>query len=398
MQSSSLLVKFIDQLVPEGYLELDQYDIILRSRITAGFLILSAFMSFYIGFMSGKLNPVIGNAIHIGQWGSYAFGAVYLLIILVFRFTGAFCVVANMYAVACYGAMYFSALTFGANIENPLALFLLMVPMVTFIISGKYTALFWTLLNIITFITVSRYPPAQLTVELTPEIVELLRIATWISLSIGFFAILYFYDIVNAKLRFVISEERNHFEFEAGHDKLTGLLNRASFQQRLKQSVTRVKTNKTSAIVGLIDLDGFKPVNDQIGHHAGDIVLTTVSRRLQESMRKTDTLARLGGDEFAFILQDIKDDASIHRIVTAMLDALAEPITIDEHTVQISGSIGLARCPEDREEGYDVLRAADVAMYDAKKTKGRYRYFHDVQVAAETPGDNIVRLNNSESR
>ncbi len=390
MSLSRLPVRFIDQLVPQGYLELDQYDIILRSRITAGFLVLSAVMSFYIGYMSGKLDPVAANHLHTGQLGSYVFGAAYFAIILVFRFTGAFCVVANLYAIACYCAMYFSALTFGTTIENPLSLFLLMVPMVTFIISGKYTALFWTFLNIISFIAISKFPPAQTTIPLTPELLEVLRIATWISLSVGFFGILFFYEMVNAKLRYVISEERNHFEFEAGHDKLTGLLNRASFQQRLKQCVNRVKNNKTSAVIGLIDLDGFKPVNDQIGHHAGDIVLTTVSKRLLEAMRKTDTLARLGGDEFAFILQDIKDDASLHVVVTAMLDALAQPITIDEHTVQISGSIGLARCPEDRTEGYDVLRAADVAMYDAKKVKGRYRHFRDVEAFPEEQADNPV--------
>lgn len=378
MQSSSLLARFIDQLVPAGYLELGQYDIILRSRITVGFLILSAVMSVYLGYMSGQLQITATSTLSSGETGSYIFGAAYLFIILFFRLTGAFCIVANLYAFACYCAMYFSTMSLGATIENPVALFLLMVPMVTFIISGKYTALFWTVLNILSFITVSQLQTTQPEPSLAPDFLELLRIATWVSLSIGFFGILYFYDMVNAKLRHVISEERNHFEFEAGHDKLTGLLNRASFQQRLVQCVNRIKGNKSSAIIGLIDLDGFKPVNDQIGHHAGDIVLKTVATRLQESMRKSDTLARLGGDEFAFILQDIHDHASIDRIVQAMLEALAQPISIDEHTVQISGSIGLARCPEDRSEGYDVLRAADVAMYDAKKSKGRYRYFSEV--------------------
>jgi diguanylate cyclase (GGDEF)-like protein len=376
MSFSKKLRFAIDQFVPKGYLELEQYDIILRSRITASFLLLSALMSFYVGFIASTFDSA--DIYQTNPTGLYVLGFAYLFTTLLFRITGAFCIVANMYAAISYIAMYFSSFSFGASTANPLLLFLLMVPMITFIISGKSTALFWTLLNIVSFIFIAHFQTTSISSNLTPDMLQLLHTATWVSLSVGFFFVLFFYDLVNAKLRDVISQERNHFEFEAGHDKLTGLLNRGSFQQRLAQCVSRVKNNHSSAIIGLIDLDGFKPVNDQIGHHAGDLVLKTVSSRMLAAMRKTDTLARLGGDEFAFILQDVKDDAAIDRTVNAMLLALAEPIIIDEHTVQISGSIGLARCPEDHATSYDVLRAADVAMYDAKKIKGRYRHYKDV--------------------
>ena len=386
MKSSNFLLRLVDKCIPPGYLELDIYDIILRSRVTIIFVVLSGVTCFYIGFMVDSLGGSPAS-----QAGMYVLGVAYVMLSVIFHFTGTFFVVANLYAVVCYIAIYFTSLSFGGPLQNPLMPLMLMVPLVTFIISGKYTGLFWTIFTalgfVITVMNPDLLPEEVVTVPaLAAKQMQLLQMAAWVLLSIGFFSILYVYDLMNNKLRYVISEERNHYAYEAGHDKLTGLLNRASFQQRLALNVESAKVNRSLAIIGLIDLDGFKPVNDQIGHHAGDIVLKEISAKLKQGMNTTDTLARLGGDEFAFVLPDAKSRNDVDERIQSMLEAIAEPIIIDGQTIQISGSIGLARCPDDHSEPYEVLRAADEAMYAAKNVKGHFCYFHELQEAVAITG------------
>lgn len=154
----------------------------------------------------------------------------------------------------------------------------------------------------------------------------------------------------------------------ANHDLLTGLPNRRLFLDRLDQEVKHAKRRNGLLAVMFMDLDGFKEVNDSIGHEVGDRLLYGVAERLNMLVRKEDTVARLGGDEFTVILAGDTTHADAELIAQAIIDALAKPFDIADRPVQISASIGVTFYPEDALTPNELLRAADQAMYRAKKS------------------------------
>ena len=166
------------------------------------------------------------------------------------------------------------------------------------------------------------------------------------------------------------AEETAH---QAFHDPLTGLANRALFVDRLAQARTRAETAGDSVGVLFADLDGFKTVNDSLGHAAGDQLLIIVGQRLAAVVGATDTVARFGGDEFAILVEDVRQPIEIARIARLALDAIERVIEVEGREVFITGSIGIAVGLEKPE---DLLRNADLAMYEAKgQGKGRYEIF-----------------------
>ena len=162
----------------------------------------------------------------------------------------------------------------------------------------------------------------------------------------------------------------------ARYDSLTGLSNRSFFLETLAEALLRAQRRKIRMGLIFIDLDGFKAVNDNLGHEAGDQILRAVAERIRHSTRRTDSVARIGGDEFTVLLQDLErgDDAAL--AAQAMLEELARPCTIGDREVPLSASVGIAVYPEDGEDGQALLRHADLAMYRAKQEgKGTYRFF-----------------------
>ncbi len=165
------------------------------------------------------------------------------------------------------------------------------------------------------------------------------------------------------------AQEQKH---RADHDGLTGLPNRALFHLRAKAAVEQSAIEGTRASLLLLDLNDFKPVNDQFGHHAGDVLLTQVGIRLIAELRGHDTAARLGGDEFGVVLPDANPE-DVASILVRLCDVLAEPYDIDGQTVIISTSVGAATWPEGGRTVDDLLHAADTAMYLAKQTRCGWR-------------------------
>ncbi len=162
----------------------------------------------------------------------------------------------------------------------------------------------------------------------------------------------------------------------ARYDSLTGLPNRAFFLETLGLAVLRSERRKARLALVFVDLDGFKAVNDTLGHAAGDLMLRMVAERLRACTRKTDVVARIGGDEFTILVQDLAraDDASF--VAQGVLDALSRSFHLNERDVPMSASIGLSVYPEDGREGEMLLRHADLAMYRAKQEgKSTYRFF-----------------------
>ncbi|MFH1659943.1 MAG: EAL domain-containing protein [Pseudomonadota bacterium] len=161
-----------------------------------------------------------------------------------------------------------------------------------------------------------------------------------------------------------------HILHLATRDPLTALPNRATFRDRLDQHVRFALRRNANLGVLFIDLDGFKPINDTLGHDVGDDALVIVAERLNACLRGSDTVARLGGDEFAVVLPDISDSAEALQVAGKIIAALEEPVLAKGHKLHLSASIGAAFFPEHGRLGDQLLRHADLAMYRAKQSGG----------------------------
>jgi diguanylate cyclase (GGDEF)-like protein/PAS domain S-box-containing protein len=162
---------------------------------------------------------------------------------------------------------------------------------------------------------------------------------------------------------------------QALHDRLTGLANRALFRDRVDHALARSARSAQSIAVLLVDLDGFKQVNDSLGHDAGDELLRQVASRFGEVIRAGDTLARLGGDEFAILLDGAKEAAAV-TVANRLLERLREPVDVAGRQLPLDASIGIVVHEDGRDRSDDLLRHADLAMYAAKEAgRGRYELF-----------------------
>ena len=162
----------------------------------------------------------------------------------------------------------------------------------------------------------------------------------------------------------------------ARYDSLTGLPNRSFFLDTLDRTLSRAGRQRTRSALVFIDLDGFKAVNDGLGHAAGDTVLQTMAERLRAGTRSSDLVARIGGDEFTVLVQNLAraDDAAL--VARGLLDRLARPCRADDHDVTLSASAGISVYPEDGTDADTLLRNADLAMYRSKQEgKNTYRFF-----------------------
>ena len=154
--------------------------------------------------------------------------------------------------------------------------------------------------------------------------------------------------------------------YMARHDQLTGLPNRTVLNDRISQEMQRVRRYGKRLAVLMVDLDHFKRINDSLGHVAGDSVLTYVSSQLSLSLRSTDTIARVGGDEFVVLMPDFGDRNDAERCAAMLLQKISTPIMIDQREVRMTASIGISLFPDDAATANDLLRKADLAMYEAK--------------------------------
>jgi diguanylate cyclase len=161
---------------------------------------------------------------------------------------------------------------------------------------------------------------------------------------------------------------------QATTDELTGLGNRRLLYERLEQAIKAARRSKADVALMVADLDGFKELNDTLGHHAGDLLLRQVGPRVLDALGKDDTLARLGGDEFAVLMPDQSATEVIEK-VRRMQEAIDRPFTVRGLTVHIEASIGVASFPEHADDSDELAQKADVAMYQAKESRTGYEIY-----------------------
>jgi diguanylate cyclase (GGDEF)-like protein/PAS domain S-box-containing protein len=174
-----------------------------------------------------------------------------------------------------------------------------------------------------------------------------------------------------------LKDHQKQLEKIAHYDPLTRLPNRVLFGERLKLGLLQAVRRDNLVAVVYLDLDGFKAVNDTGGHEAGDQLLVELAGRMKHALRDGDTLARIGGDEFVAILVDLESVEACETVLHRLLHAAAEPVQLAAQVHQVSASIGVALYPQDGADADLLLRCADHAMYQAKKTgKNRHHFFN----------------------
>ena len=170
-----------------------------------------------------------------------------------------------------------------------------------------------------------------------------------------------------------LNQQKDSLAYKAHHDALTGLPNRALFNDRLEQAITKARRHKEEIALFFIDLDHFKQINDTLGHEVGDEVLKFFAKRLNDSVRTEDTIARIGGDEFMVIMESLQTPEAISVVANKIVSIVKEPIILGEKTLNLGTSIGISVYPHNGETSEILLKNADTAMYKAKD-EGRDNY------------------------
>ena len=219
--------------------------------------------------------------------------------------------------------------------------------------------------RVLGFFSWNPFRPASQLVSDTAPIIAL----TAASVVLVVIALLRRLSVTAARLR--VSQAEAHFL--AFHDPLTRVANRALFEERLQRAIVNSRRLHSPLALHAIDLDRFKAVNDSLGHPAGDELLRQVAGRVEKLVSEVDTVARLGGDEFSIVQVDVGSVEDVLRLGQAILAALERPFDLNGQEVSISGSVGIVYSSDAEQDAIDLVRQADVALYEAK-TSGRARY------------------------
>jgi diguanylate cyclase (GGDEF)-like protein len=166
----------------------------------------------------------------------------------------------------------------------------------------------------------------------------------------------------------------------ANHDNLTRLPNRRLLTELLSNDMPRTIRQKEKMAILYIDLDNFKPINDQLGHATGDLVLQQIAERFIGTLRLSDSIARVGGDEFVAVIKNVQDFKSVKKVANKIINAISRPVVVRGENFQLGASIGISIFPDDDESIEGLLKKADTAMYEVKLgTKNTYKFFHDLE-------------------
>lgn len=172
-----------------------------------------------------------------------------------------------------------------------------------------------------------------------------------------------------------LRETEDRLSHMAHHDPLTGLPNRRALLDHARHCTALAQRQGSQFAVLFVDIDGFKPINDQWGHDVGDLLLQSLARRLTQTVRQADVVARLGGDEFVVLLTDIPNRERVAAVATKLIEVLSQPCALREHTVAVGASVGIALYPSDAADMDGLMAKADQAMYSAKRAGRRTHRF-----------------------
>lgn len=301
----------------------------------------------------------------------------YGICLLLFRLTGSFVICGNLFGASAYVILLMAVILMGGFSDSPAVVLLLLVPVYVFLLAGRTSVLAWSLVVAVT--TVALYLLEQSGVHfsqmLDSSLLPLASLVIFLASLVVVVGSLLISSQISGYHEQVLHRERNQLDYMAHHDALTELPNRSYFLGRLARSLARARRSDDNSALLYIDLDGFKPINDEHGHSIGDIVLRILAARLREVIRENDTVARIGGDEFAVILEDVRDREFAASVAQKLLQKLSAPVTVGMHSFAVSGSVGIVMFPEQGSEVALLCEYADQAMYRAKEKRNAAEFF-----------------------
>jgi diguanylate cyclase (GGDEF)-like protein len=202
-------------------------------------------------------------------------------------------------------------------------------------------------------------------------------LAGGVALSLLLGGLIYVLGSGRARSRVLVDERNDELRFQALHDSLTGLPNRTLIMDRIDQLLARNRRNGTVGAALYVDLDDFKNVNDSLGHEVGDQLLAAVATRLASTLRGADTIGRMGGDEFVVLIDGSEPMVAPELVAERLLDVMRQPFEFDGSSTSLHASTSIGIAVGDRASGGELLRDADIALYEAKaRGKNRYEFFH----------------------
>ena len=337
------------------------HDQVMRSRILVSMSLVFALLLGAALLLSVPLG--LGDTPLLGSPLLTLLSAV-VLALAAFRATGVLSLAANLLAFGLYANLVAIAYFYG-GLSSPTAPTLMLLPVIASLLGGRRHGLAWGGVAVGTWLLLFLN---QATLPAMPDAEQLagVQLIALICSGLAILALTLISEGTNLSLRTELARERAIFEYMAGHDPLTRLPNRRSFFHELDLGIRRSSRSKQRLALLMIDLDGFKPINDELGHPSGDALLRVVSQRLRGGLRATDRVARIGGDEFGVILESVHSADDVRTVIGKVQTLLAEPTTIRGRAVTVGASVGVALCPDDGSDAEDLVELADRAMYRAK--------------------------------
>ena len=381
----------LDRFIPKAIL--DQNELTTRARILVAILLVNILIctSAIVPLTLLALNGIVAyNA--IGFMSLPPLG--YTMCLYLLHRSNSLIFPSSAFALAILTPVMLAAYFTGGYGVTPVLPLLLAVPVYMFLLLGLRFGLLWSLL---VFLIYSAFFAAQYFDIDFPQIMGtgdhlVIEYVVWVVMSVTILVSLIVYEWINAKLSASLNEERNKFAFQARHDILTGLANRRLFHDRLEEAIARSMRNRKSAALVFIDIDNFKPINDQYGHPVGDQLLQKLSSAIRSIVRRNDTAARLGGDEFAVIAEQVTCLNDVQVVIKKLLDMLSAPIVINGLQLSVSASIGAVEI--NAHSNPEVLyHLADEAMYKAKIHRNTYHIDENSFLSTEQCADKLTVRN-----
>ena len=368
----------VDRLVPQDLVSYDHREVLYKARV----LIIVPLMTGLCHLASSLY--MLSHRDQLGAFGAVPWvsaGAALLLLITVclFRRQGSFFQAAHLYGFAGTLAISCLVLVTGGFGRSIILAHWPLIVIFTFIMAGFRPACLWTLVGLGLWCVGMLAGDAAFPNLLTPEAERIGHLISIAVAALSLLVVLWFLGFFQDHLLGRLQVERDRALFSAAHDPLTRLANRKSFEHRLEQMLERHRHGGggLDALL-LLDLDGFKPINDTPGHRAGDLLLKAVASHIRGAIRRSDLAGRLGGDEFGILLCDIRSAEDLCPIVEKIHQAIVAPVDVDGTPVSVGVSIGVALVPRDGGDTHSLLHNADLAMYRAKSSPRRYVFFADM--------------------
>jgi diguanylate cyclase (GGDEF)-like protein len=366
----------IDRFIPVQY-NTDER-VLYRARILISisyiYTLLTTACLFWMWFASPfELHYLLTGSMLLGPLIVFFF-----LLPSLFLYVGHYSFMANLAVLVSFTIITMGIFLGGGPLASPVNYLMVVPPFMAIILVGFQYGLLWSVMVFVVELMMMylHFSPYQFPSLFDHRYYPEMEVVSWLisfSAAVGSALV---YDSTSQRLQAQLQLRQRAFEVLATHDVLTGLPNRALFEDRLNTAILKGERSGDSFALLYLDLDGFKPVNDREGHAAGDLVLKTIAARLIKSVRKVDTVARLGGDEFVILINNVEERKRIVRVVESMLSNIAEPFDVAGKDLSITASIGIAVYPKDGSTAELLQNRSDIAMYKAKKSGGQYCFYH----------------------